>query len=632
MNLTLLIAAIVFFNVSDAIAQGVGIGSTTFTPSSDALLELRSTSSGFLMPRMTEEQREAIAAPTDGLLVYQTNGVAGFYFFNGVVWGPFGVDDMGNHSASQELVMNGNTIANTSGGDGIRITDAGNVGIGPSAGPPTSKLDVIAGNIQVSSSSGTAYGVRFQNPAGTFFTTVKAGAQTANLTYTLPVSAPTAGQVLSSDASGNMSWSSGTGWSLTGNGGTNPAINFIGTTDNQPFRVRVNNQLSGNITSGGGVTLGYQAGAVNTNADITAVGYQALQSNTSGDHNTAVGYVAMQANTTGSHNSAFGKNALEDNTTGDNNTAIGEHTMEKNTTGSDNMAVGRSALKKGTTGSENAAAGADAFEDLTTGSGNSALGYEAGDGVITGSNNTFVGAGAKTSNGSISKAVAIGYNASVSTSSSMILGGTGADAVNVGINLTNPTQKLQVNDGNIRLSRTGGTAGEMQFQGTSTGITTFKAGAQGATNVNYTLPTAAASSNGAVLTSTTAGVMSWDAFLKPTTVIATANTSINPASYTAGTVSGMSIASVPVGTYLVTFNADIARNGSTACQCVVRAGATDMTDTERMFEIPAATSEFTLVGKITLASTETVEIRCKKTSGGAGFTLGKRLLSIQSTN
>jgi len=118
----------------------------------------------------------------------------------------------------------------------------------------------------------------------------------------------------------------------------------------------------------------------------------------------------------------------------------------------------------------------------------------------------------------------------------------------------------------------------------------------------------------------------------PTTVEATSDATINPASYSAGSVSGMSISSVAAGTYLVTFNADIERNGSTACQCVVRAGGSDDLDTERKFEIPAARSQFNLMGKVTLASTGTIEIRCRKTSGGAGFKVGKRALTIQLTN
>ncbi|MBK7985737.1 MAG: hypothetical protein IPK11_02165 [Ignavibacteria bacterium] len=44
-------------------------------------------------------------------------------------------------------------------------------------------------------------------PAGTtYYTAFRAGTQSADITYTLPTAAPTAGQILSSDASGNMSW------------------------------------------------------------------------------------------------------------------------------------------------------------------------------------------------------------------------------------------------------------------------------------------------------------------------------------------------------------------------------------------------------------------------------------------
>ena len=53
-----------------------------------------------------------------------------------------------------------------------------------------------------------------------------------------------AGHVLTSDAAGNGTWqpvNGGGGWSLTGNAGTDPAINFLGTTDNQPLELKVNN-------------------------------------------------------------------------------------------------------------------------------------------------------------------------------------------------------------------------------------------------------------------------------------------------------------------------------------------------------------------------------------------------------
>jgi hypothetical protein len=35
---------------------------------------------------MTEVQRDAISSPTTGLLIFQNNGTAGFYYYNGLEW------------------------------------------------------------------------------------------------------------------------------------------------------------------------------------------------------------------------------------------------------------------------------------------------------------------------------------------------------------------------------------------------------------------------------------------------------------------------------------------------------------------------------------------------------------------
>lgn len=61
-----------------------GIGTTT--PDASALLDITSTSKGVLIPRMTKIQRDAIASPALGLLIYQTNSTAGFYYYNGSGW------------------------------------------------------------------------------------------------------------------------------------------------------------------------------------------------------------------------------------------------------------------------------------------------------------------------------------------------------------------------------------------------------------------------------------------------------------------------------------------------------------------------------------------------------------------
>ncbi len=64
----------------------VGIG--TITPTASALLDVNSTTKGFLPPRMTNTQREAISNPAVGLMIYCTNcGVYGeWQGFNGATW------------------------------------------------------------------------------------------------------------------------------------------------------------------------------------------------------------------------------------------------------------------------------------------------------------------------------------------------------------------------------------------------------------------------------------------------------------------------------------------------------------------------------------------------------------------
>lgn len=78
--------AILLLSSSYCLAQSVGIGDHEFTPDNCAALEILSVNKGLLIPRMTESQREAIPNPSTGLLVFQTNNVLGFFFYNGTEW------------------------------------------------------------------------------------------------------------------------------------------------------------------------------------------------------------------------------------------------------------------------------------------------------------------------------------------------------------------------------------------------------------------------------------------------------------------------------------------------------------------------------------------------------------------
>ncbi len=62
----------------------VGIGTTS--PVASSLLDMRSTTRGLLIPRMTNAQRNLIGAPATSLLIYQTDGTVGYYYYTGSGW------------------------------------------------------------------------------------------------------------------------------------------------------------------------------------------------------------------------------------------------------------------------------------------------------------------------------------------------------------------------------------------------------------------------------------------------------------------------------------------------------------------------------------------------------------------
>jgi uncharacterized protein (TIGR02145 family) len=81
-----------FFPASSLFAQ-VGINTDGSSPQASAMLDIKSTEKGFLVPRMTASQREGIGSPVSGLLVYQTDAESGFYYYSGSAWAFIGRSD-----------------------------------------------------------------------------------------------------------------------------------------------------------------------------------------------------------------------------------------------------------------------------------------------------------------------------------------------------------------------------------------------------------------------------------------------------------------------------------------------------------------------------------------------------------
>ena len=112
-------------------AQNVAINATGAQPDPSAILDLTASDAGLLIPRMTAAQKAAITSPAEGLMIYQTNGTKGFYFYDGNNWG---------------LVGNDLWAAN---GNDIYSNNTGNVGIGINSA--SQKLH-IGGNAQIDGS------------------------------------------------------------------------------------------------------------------------------------------------------------------------------------------------------------------------------------------------------------------------------------------------------------------------------------------------------------------------------------------------------------------------------------------------------------------------------------------------
>lgn len=109
-------------------SQSVGINEDGSVPDPSALLDIKSTTKGMLIPRMTSAERNGILNPGEGLLIYD-NETASFWFYKAAGW--------------TELVTGGGTGTNywTTNGTHIYNNNTGNIGLGTTS--PSAKLTIL---------------------------------------------------------------------------------------------------------------------------------------------------------------------------------------------------------------------------------------------------------------------------------------------------------------------------------------------------------------------------------------------------------------------------------------------------------------------------------------------------------
>lgn len=185
-------------------------------------------------------------------------------------------------------------------------------------------------------------------------------------------------------------------WFSNGNAGTDPSVNFIGTTDTARLVFKVNGVYAGTIDStlnyanrGGATHFGYRSGQKDTIWGNSFFGYFAGSENTGGIQNVGVGAFSLSSNIIGEYNTAVGQNSMR-YTTGGWNTAIGQASLQNNIDGEYNTLVGEDSYQRGFTGSYNSGLGAATLNNCS-GNYNTTLGNHSGNQLTTGSYNLFVG-------------------------------------------------------------------------------------------------------------------------------------------------------------------------------------------------------------------------------------------------
>jgi hypothetical protein len=206
--------------VLQAWSQNVAINATGAAANTAAMLDITSTTSGLLIPRMTTVQKLAISSPVQGLTVFDitTNS---YWYHNGTIWVEMGLNNAwsltGNAGTTAGTNFIGTTdavdfVVKTSNTERVRVDASGNVGLSTTP-TPSSVLDM---------SSVTTKGVEFPNVA---LSATNVATLSSPATGTVVYNTATAGTGTTAVAPGYYYWD-GANWISMNTGGQSSTSYF----------------------------------------------------------------------------------------------------------------------------------------------------------------------------------------------------------------------------------------------------------------------------------------------------------------------------------------------------------------------------------------------------------------------
>ncbi|MBU2554818.1 MAG: tail fiber domain-containing protein [Bacteroidetes bacterium] len=428
---------------SGMITAQVAINTTGDNPDPSAILDLQSTTKGFLVPRVTSAERNLIGTTQSGLLVYDLTTESFWYYDNTQA----GWIDMGSGPGAASINDLSDAISDNTSvflGSSSGINDDGSSNLNAAVGISALQFNTSGHNNTAmgynslkqttTGSANSAFGYKsmennttgaenvaigesalFYNSNGHFNTTIGslslynniAGSNNTSVGYAAGYS--TSGTSVSGCVYlGNWAGGNNTNSNKLFIDNSNTSTPLIGG-DFSTNRVDINGtiKISGGspgankvLTSDADGLASWESPAVaslddlndaiSDNTSVFLGSSSGINDDGSDNKNAAVGINALQFNTSGGWNTAMGYNSLNQTTGGGGNCAFGYRSMENNTIGQANVAVGESALFSNIGGINNTAIGSAAAYNHTANN-TTAIGYYALFNNTTGSN-TAVGA------------------------------------------------------------------------------------------------------------------------------------------------------------------------------------------------------------------------------------------------